>query len=89
VTLPPAVLAALALLSLAALGLCLLDKARARRGQRRVPERTLLLLALLGGSPGLVLGMLLARHKVRKARFLAPLLLILLGQGVLAWLLLR
>lgn len=77
------------LLSLAALLLCVLDKARARKGARRVPERVLLLLALAGGSPGLLAGMLLTRHKTRKPAFLLPLGAILLAQATLAWLLLR
>jgi uncharacterized membrane protein YsdA (DUF1294 family) len=75
-------------LSLLDLSLCALDKARARRGGRRVRERTLLGLALAGGSPGLILGMVVARHKTRKAAFLAPLALILLAQAALAWLVL-
>ena len=79
----------LALASVAAFALCVLDKARARRGGRRVRERTLLVAALVGGSPGLLLGMLLARHKTRKGAFLAPLALILLAQGAAAWLALR
>lgn len=81
-------LALVALASLLAFALCLADKARAREGRRRVRERTLLALALVGGSPGLVVGMLVARHKTRKAAFLAPLALILLAQAALLWLLL-
>lgn len=72
-------------LSLVALTLAVLDKARARRGGRRVPERVLLGVALAGGSPGLALGMLLARHKTRKASFLAAFALVLLSQAALAW----
>lgn len=85
--LPPLLLAWIGLASLAALALAVWDKARARRGGRRVPEATLLGLALVGGSPGLLLGMLLARHKTRKLSFLAPFALIVALQVVLlAWL---
>ena len=84
-----AALAWLALLSALALAACVLDKSRAVRGQPRIRERTLLLLALLGGSPGLLLGMMMVRHKTRKARFLLPLAGILALQGALLWLLLR
>lgn len=46
-----------------------LDKGRARSGKWRIPERTLLLLALAGGSLGALAGMLMFRHKTRKAKF--------------------
>ena len=44
--------------------------ARQKKGKRRVPERTLLLLAWLGGCYGALLGMLLCRHKTKHTRFL-------------------
>ncbi|MEY8403902.1 DUF1294 domain-containing protein [Oscillospiraceae bacterium 44-34] len=69
------------------------DKRRARRGQWRVPERTLFLPALLGGALGGTLGMRTFRHKTRHwyFRFGFPLLLVLqlLGLGWLAWQFLR
>jgi uncharacterized membrane protein YsdA (DUF1294 family) len=46
-----------------------MDKSAARRGGRRVSERTLHLLSLAGGWPAAMLGMHLLRHKRQKTRF--------------------
>lgn len=46
-----------------------LDKGRAKSGKWRIPERTLLLLALVGGSLGVLAGMIMFRHKTRKPKF--------------------
>lgn len=61
-----------------------LDKWKAKRKEkkgtvRRVPEKTLLLLAALGGSVGALLGMKVWRHKTLHAafRFGVPLILVL------------
>ena len=61
-----------------------LDKLLARKQTRRVPERTLLLFAALGGSLGILLGMILAHHKTRKPKFYitVPLLLALHAAAV-------
>ena len=40
-----------------------LDKKRAIRGRRRVPEKTLFLMAILGGSIGGFVGMFTQHHK--------------------------
>lgn len=45
------------------------DKHRAVQGAWRIPERTLLLTALLGGTPGVFLGMRAFRHKTRHWQF--------------------
>jgi uncharacterized membrane protein YsdA (DUF1294 family)/cold shock CspA family protein len=45
------------------------DKRAARRGTRRVPERTLLVCGLVGGWPGAVLAQQLLRHKTGKPAF--------------------
>ena len=42
-----------------------IDKAKARRGSRRIPEKTLFLFTLLGGGIGGTLGMHVFHHKTR------------------------
>lgn len=63
------------------------DKRRAQRCRWRIPERTLFLSAILGGSPGAILGMYLFRHKTRHIQFVVGMPVILLVQIVLGvWL---
>ena len=45
------------------------DKKKARRGAFRVPEKTLFLLAFLGGATGGLLGMEVFRHKTKHGTF--------------------
>lgn len=58
------------------------DKSKARWGGWRIPEKTLLGLALLGGSVGAWVGMKVFRHKTRKAKFKVGVLVILTVQCV-------
>ena len=57
-----------------------IDKLKARHSFWRIPEKTLILSALAGGSIGALSGMLLFRHKTRHKLFTIGLPLILLLQ---------
>ena len=69
--------------------LCGADKFFAKRGWRRIRERTLLGIAALGGSVGMLTGMNLFRHKTLKPafRFGVPVILALqlAGAALLLW----
>ena len=67
--LPAAVGVAYVLASVACFALYARDKAAARRGGRRTPERHLLLLGLAGGWPGGLLAQQWLRHKIVKRPF--------------------
>lgn len=45
------------------------DKQRAKKNLWRIPERTLLTVAILGGSVGVYAGMRIFHHKTRKPKF--------------------
>lgn len=80
------------LLTINALGFWIMldDKQRARKKRWRVPEATLLTVAILGGSAGCFLGMRLCRHKTRKPKFSIGIPVILLAQVLfLGWLILN
>ena len=72
----------LVLVNAAALALMLVDKQKARRGAWRIPEATLLGIAVFGGSIGAIIGMYLFRHKTRHMKFSLGLPLILAVQIV-------
>ena len=65
------------------------DKIKARKGKWRVPEKTLFVLALLGGGLGAFLGMHAFHHKTRHwyFRVFIPLITVLeIAAGVYIWL---
>ena len=77
-------------MSIALFSLMGADKRLAKTGGRRVPEKTLFLLALLFGAPGGLLGMNFFRHKTRHWYFVWGFrLLTALQLGLLAYLLFR
>jgi uncharacterized membrane protein YsdA (DUF1294 family) len=79
---PILAIAWLLLANLMALTLFGFDKRRAVRGLARIRERTLLLWALAGGTPGAFAARHLFRHKTRKQPFTRWLWMILSAQGV-------
>ena len=60
------------------------DKRRAKKRAWRTSESTLVILALIGGSVGALLAMLLARHKTRHIEFVIGIPLIIIVQILLA-----
>ena len=61
-----------------------IDKKKAQTGAWRIPEKTLFLSAILGGSIGAIAGMQLFRHKTKHKTFVIGMPVILIVQIVLA-----
>lgn len=69
-----------------------IDKRKAVKDKWRIPEKTLLLLAVFGGSIGALLGMRIFHHKTRKNKFRigVPLILLLQMAAICAiWVMVR
>lgn len=81
----------LLIVNFASFALMGIDKSRARReGARRIPEKTLFLSALLGGSIGAIAGMQIFRHKTKHWYFVVGMPAILILQTAAAvWLIMR
>lgn len=66
------------------------DKLLAKKKARRIPERTLMGLALLGGSIGVLTAMYAVRHKTKHMKFVIGVPAILAAQiGIFLFFLLR
>ena len=77
----------LVLINLAAFVLMGLDKRKARKNLWRIPEKTLFLSAILGGSAGAIAGMYVFHHMTRHWYFVIGMPLILVIQiGLGIWL---
>lgn len=61
--------ACLILINALGFGLMHSDKERARKKRWRIPEATLMAVAMLGGSVGVLLGMYTFRHKTKHPKF--------------------
>lgn len=83
----PVLLGVMSVISFTLMGI---DKAKARRGSRRIPEKTLFLFTLLGGGIGSTLGMHVFHHKTRHWYFAVFFPLIAIAQIALcAWLVIK
>lgn len=70
--------------------LMLVDKRKARKNRWRIPEKTLLGTALIGGSLGAMAGMQLFRHKTKHLKFMIGIPVMLAGHILLLiWLFCR
>lgn len=69
----------LVIINLASFFMYGIDKRRAKKNKWRISEKTLLIMAAVGGSVGAMLGMTKFRHKTQKWKFklLVPIFLVL------------
>lgn len=76
-----------ALINLIAFALMGIDKRKAIKGAFRIPEATLFIIAIIGGSIGSIVGMYTFRHKTRHFKFVYGMPAILIVQILLVVLL--
>ena len=70
--------------------LMLVDKYKAKKNLWRIPERTLMGFAAIGGSLGTLAGMYLVRHKTKHLKFTAGIPVILFLHVLIAvWLIVK
>ena len=79
----------LLVLNLISFALFGIDKAKAKAGAWRIPERVLLWSAVLSGGIGAYLGMRMFHHKTRKPRFAVGIPCIMIAEAVILILFLR
>ncbi len=63
-----------------------LDKRKALKHQHRIPEKSLLIMTLAGGTVGSLLAMVLFKHKTRKKSFLLKIFVIMVVQVLILYL---
>ncbi len=79
----------LLIMNMAGIIICGIDKKRAVRHWWRIPERQIFLIAVLGGSVGVLIGMYCFRHKTKHRQFTIGIPLILLCQMMLVMIIIR
>lgn len=77
------ILVYLVIINIVGLLLMLIDKRRAIENKWRIPEKTLFLIAILGGSIGSIIGMNTFRHKTKHWYFVIGMPTIFIVQIVL------
>lgn len=65
--------------------LMLIDKQKAKKNRWRIPEKTLFLTAIIGGSVGSLVGMYTFRHKTKHIQFTLGMPAILAAQLFIGW----
>lgn len=70
-------------MSLIASALTVRDKLAAKEGERRIPERTLMLVGAFFGSFAMFATMLVIRHKTKHVKFMLGLPILMLLDGAL------
>lgn len=76
----------LVIINLIAFLLMAMDKSRARKHQWRIPEKTLFLSAIIGGSIGAIAGMYTFHHKTKHWYFVIGMPAILIVQiALIVW----
>lgn len=66
-----------------------IDKYKSKKSKWRIPEKTLITTALLGGSIGALLAMKMFRHKTKHKKFTIGVPLILIAQIAMFYMLIR
>jgi uncharacterized membrane protein YsdA (DUF1294 family) len=82
-------LAYIALISLISIAVCIYDKKISKKNkvELRTPEKSLMLLSLLGGGVAMYITMLLIRHKTKHVKFMLGIPLIIAAHAAIVYLL--
>ncbi|KRQ86406.1 hypothetical protein ABG79_01787 [Caloramator mitchellensis] len=68
-----------------ALLIMFIDKRRAKKHKFRISEKTIFIIAAIGGSIGIYLGMFLFHHKTKHLKFIIGIPIIIVLQGFLIY----